>query len=339
MADSAAIDGGTRTPDATPVPVSLITDELDTSEARDRWNDTLNQLYCEMDIAWPHEREPFAAHWAGHQFGQLHVSSIRAETHTVVRSPAMIRSDANQDFLLCMVADGYVEMTQEGRTAVLDHGSFGVLDCSKPFRYDCRSDFRQIVVRTPRELLTSRLPENIVNAAFARAIPGTSGVGKLVADLISGLTDLRDSVSPGAAVALSSSAVDMLAIAVTEVAPATTATAAAHARDLTAAQQALKRNLHDPEYSLTELSAELGMSVRYIQTLFARGGTTPRTWLQKMRVERARNHLLTSELTVAEVAALSGFRDVSNFSRTFRGFFGLSPGQYRSAQRAAYCPN
>lgn len=336
MAANAPIHGATRTPDELPAPVSLTTDELDTGEARDRWSDTLNQLYCEMDIAWPRGHRSFTAQWAGQQVGDLHVSAIRAEMHTVLRSPAMVASDWNEDLLVCMVDDGHARISQGGRTAVLSHGAIGVLDCSKPFSYHCPEQFRQVVVRMPRALLTSRLPSDVVDETSARAIPGNRGVGKLLAGVLNGMAALGNSVSTGAAAVLSGSALDIVALVVTETTPPTSATAAAHARDLFAAQQALRRHLHEAGYSLGDLSTELGMSVRYIQELFANVGTTPRTWLQQIRIERARRHLLTTRLTVAEVAARSGFRDVSHFSRTFRARLGMSPGSYRAAPQTRH---
>src|SRR5574340_300492 len=182
MADSARMHGAMRPPGQAAALISFATDELDTGEARTRWSDTLNELYGEMDVTWPHHGEPSIGQWNGHPFGDLHVSTIHAEmTHTVVRSPAMIRSDGHHDYLLIMVTEGAVEVTQSGRTAALDHGSFVVVDCSIPFEYHSLQEFSQVVVRTPRQLLTARLPEHAVNEMTARAVTATCGAGRLAA--------------------------------------------------------------------------------------------------------------------------------------------------------------
>lgn len=332
MAERAHMHGATRTPDERGAAISLATEHLDSGEARTQWTDTLNHLYCEMDITWPQRRQPFTGHWAGHRFGDLHVSAIDAELHTVDRTPAMIHSDGNNDFLLCMVAEGFVEVHQGGRTSTLNEGSFGLLDCSKPFRYDCPSRFRQVVVRAPHNLVASRMADQTISAAIGRAIPSTSGPGRIVASVLTEIASREADMSAGAALAFSSSAIDMLAVAIGEIAIPANPTAAAHLRDFATAKQALATNLHDPDYSLVDVAREIGMSTRYIQTLFAKAGTTPRTWLHHVRLDRARNLLLTTDRTIADVAFHSGFRDVSHFSRSFRARFGTSPGNYRTGQ-------
>ena len=332
MAERAQVHGAARMTDAPAAAVSLMTEDLDSAEARTRWADTLNSLYCEMDVTWPQRRGSFSGHWAGHRFGELHVSAIDAELHTVDRTPSMIKSDGNRDFLLCMVAEGFVEVSQDGRTSTLTEGSFGLLDCSKPFRYDCPSQFRQVVVRAPHGLITARMAHQTIAEAVGRAIPSSSGPGRIVASVLTEIASAETDMSAGAALAFSSSAIDMLAVAVTESAVFQNPTAAAHSRDLATAKQALTSNLHDPDYSLVDVAGEVGMSTRYIQTLFASAGTTPRTWLQHARLDRARNQLLTTDCTIAEVAAQTGFRDVSHFSRSFRARFGASPGYYRAEQ-------
>ncbi|NLU64005.1 AraC family transcriptional regulator [Rhodococcus sp. HNM0563] len=309
--------------------VSLDTRELDTTEGRNRWADTLDTLYCEMDVAWP-ERTPFDGEWGGHPFGGLHVSSIHAGLHTVVRSPAMIRSDSVDGFLVCVVTEGSVAVTQHGRTTRLDQGALALLDLSVPFDFDAPTDFRQAVVRIPRELLTSRLPERVVEHLTARTIPGTSGAGKLVGRFLVELSTLDQEVPDGPATALSTSTLDMLVTALSGAADTTRSVDLHHSRDLARVQQIVEERLHDPELTLSDVAAEANISVRQIQKLFSDAGTTPRAWLYRTRLERARRYLLTTAFTVAEVSIASGFRDVSHFSRTFRAAYGTSPGRYRS---------
>lgn len=88
----------------------------------------------------------------------------------------------------------------------------------------------------------------------------------------------------------------------------------------------------DPDYSISDLAAELGMSVRYIHKLFSAAGTTPRTWLNQQRLERARKLLLSTDATISTISVRVGFRDVSHFSRAFRRRFGTSPLHFRMQQ-------
>lgn len=314
---------------AAPGIVSLRTQELDTSEGHTRWASTLGQLYCEMDVAWPNPRRHFDAEWGGRPFGDLHISTIRADAHTVVRSPAMVDSDSGAGYLVCIVTEGHVEVQQSGRTTTVERGSFALLDCATPFVFHSPAPFRQIVVRSPRELLTSRLPGRIVEHGTARTICGETGPGGLVGRFFVDIASMNAPISRGAAVSFASSAVDMLVTALTEGTVATGAAQLHRTEDLTRVQRVIEQKLHDPELTLPDVAADAGMSLRNVQKLFSAAGTTPRAWLYQARLERARKYLLTTEMSVAEVSECAGFRDVSHFSRTFRAAFGASPGQYR----------
>ena len=58
-------------------------------------------------------------------------------------------------------------------------------------------------------------------------------------------------------------------------------------------------------------------------------GEAPKTWIMKKRLEMARHKILTSDMTVANVAALTGYDNVSHFIRVFTREYGTSPKQYR----------
>jgi AraC-like DNA-binding protein len=327
--DSARSDEG-------PARVSLCTRELDTTEAHTRWVGVFERLYCESDIAWPDPRRRFEADWDGRRFGDLHVSTIQAGAHTVVRSSAMITSDSAEDYLVCVVTEGQAEVRQSGRTSTLERGSFALVDLSVPFVFYAPTAFHQTVVRAPRELLTSRLPGRIVEYGTAQSISGESGAGRLVGHLLRDLAATDTPVSEGCAAALSSSTVDMLATALMEGCVPTRTAELNRLQDLTRVRRAIEQHLHDPDLTLSDVAATVAMSLRSVQKVFAEAGTTPRAWLYRARLERARKLLLTTGLTVAEVSESAGFRDVSHFSRTFRTAFDTSPGQYRKAGAASH---
>ena len=59
-------------------------------------------------------------------------------------------------------------------------------------------------------------------------------------------------------------------------------------------------------------------------------GMRPSDYIQKLTVERARDRLESSQLTVKEIAWKAGYDDVSSFSKVFRRHTGLAPRPYRS---------
>lgn len=59
--------------------------------------------------------------------------------------------------------------------------------------------------------------------------------------------------------------------------------------------------------------------------------TTPGKWLIERRLKRAGQMLGTSQLSIGEVAYLSGFQNVSHFSKSFKDKYGMPPVAYRDS--------
>lgn len=73
-----------------------------------------------------------------------------------------------------------------------------------------------------------------------------------------------------------------------------------------------------------------GINVRYLSRLFKRfGDITPHEYIMRLKLNKAASLLLTSNLSVKEVAGLVGFEDPYHFSRNFKKFHGLAPLHYR----------
>lgn len=83
-------------------------------------------------------------------------------------------------------------------------------------------------------------------------------------------------------------------------------------------------------FSLPEMAERCGCSVNHLLRLFQRAyGCTPHRKLIECRMKRAAGLLFRPELSIKEIAALSGCSDALNFSTGFRRFFGVSPKEYR----------
>jgi len=73
----------------------------------------------------------------------------------------------------------------------------------------------------------------------------------------------------------------------------------------------------------------------FISAFGASTGLTPHQWLICSRLHRAQKLLLSTDLSLAEIAQDCGFYDQSHFNRTFSQRTGVPPGKWRRARRAA----
>jgi len=88
---------------------------------------------------------------------------------------------------------------------------------------------------------------------------------------------------------------------------------------------------HTLALSRQELAATLGVSEDYLSHIFRQEvGLSPWEFLNRYRVQRAKELLRTTALPILEVAGRVGFSDLSYFNRVFRKHVGCTPGVYRT---------
>jgi AraC-like DNA-binding protein len=99
------------------------------------------------------------------------------------------------------------------------------------------------------------------------------------------------------------------------------------------AKEFLNANLSG-DVSLASVAAECNLSVSHFAHSFRRTfGRPPHRWLMERRIDAVKHLLLTSRLTLAEVAAECGFADQSALNRSFKRVLGEPPGEWRKSRK------
>jgi len=84
------------------------------------------------------------------------------------------------------------------------------------------------------------------------------------------------------------------------------------------------------DLGLSELAAVAGMSTFHFAREFKRAtGATPHQYLIRLRIERAKELLSRSEMSLVDVGFKAGFSHQSHFTRLFRKLTGTTPQSYR----------
>jgi AraC family transcriptional regulator len=100
---------------------------------------------------------------------------------------------------------------------------------------------------------------------------------------------------------------------------------------IAAALRRMEARIADP-HPLAALAAEAGMSrYQFLRGFAAATGVTPHQWLLRARLRVAAHRLATTRVPVTELALDVGFDDLSNFIRSFRAEFGMSPTRFRAS--------
>ncbi|MNR51475.1 Arabinose operon regulatory protein [compost metagenome] len=93
----------------------------------------------------------------------------------------------------------------------------------------------------------------------------------------------------------------------------------------------VSHNYMDCNLSLSTVAEELSLTPSYVTRYFKnKNGLPLMQYVSKIRIEKAKELLETTNLTIKEIVEQVGFVDENNFSRAFRKREGVSPSQYRS---------
>jgi len=98
---------------------------------------------------------------------------------------------------------------------------------------------------------------------------------------------------------------------------------------LSAAIRLMEGSIEDP-LAVARIAAEIGLSARSMQALFARHlGATPHAYYLDLRLDSARRLLQQTRRSIVEIAVACGFASASAFSRAFRRRYLRSPRELR----------
>lgn len=93
----------------------------------------------------------------------------------------------------------------------------------------------------------------------------------------------------------------------------------------------MEASIEEP-ISPADLAEEVGMSTRQLERLFRRYlNRSPKRYYMELRLAKARNLLMQTELSVINVALACGFSSPSHFSKCYRAQYGTTPYRERGS--------
>lgn len=96
--------------------------------------------------------------------------------------------------------------------------------------------------------------------------------------------------------------------------------------------QMMETNIEEP-ISPAILAKDVGMSTRQLERLFRRYlNRSPKRYYMELRLQKARNLLMQTEMSVINVALACGFASPSHFSKCYRAHYKTTPYRERGAQ-------
>src|SRR3979490_1200980 len=252
------------------------------------------------------------------------------------RTPRDVRLSGADSYCALFQIASRRAVIQNDQTVQLAEGDIALLDGGRPATYVSKNGSEQwFALYLRREVLISPLGFEPQGGLHGRG--GTlaaRGLRRLVLDSI----EDEEPMSPTAVSHMQLALSDLLGalFAPSPSRPISSRTAKLFAR----VRGVIKDRFADPDFGPLEVAAETGISLRYVQKLFAERGSTGSELVYSIRLDHAaplllRRASLNTGQPLSEIAYACGFRDYTHFARKFRHRFGYPPGAHAGHGQSA----
>ena len=94
----------------------------------------------------------------------------------------------------------------------------------------------------------------------------------------------------------------------------------------------MHQNYLKTDFRLESAAKVAGISYRYFETLFRQKyGSTPKEYVISLKIERAKELLLSEKILIKDIAVMLGYSDIYHFGRLFTARTGQTPSEYRNS--------
>ncbi|AJE38770.1 helix-turn-helix domain-containing protein [Streptomyces nodosus] len=262
--------------------------------------------------------------------GAVQVSAMAYSSFLTRRTPKLIRASDPEILAFGVTNSGPHAIEQSRNRAALRPGELLLFESSRPF--DTYADGGNILIQFPRTLLP--LAARHVDHLICRPLPGDQGIGRLLTNFLTHLTDGSTSYTPHDAARLGTVGLDLVTAALAHFLerendiPCESRQRVLYMR----ITSFIERHLGDTTLTAGEIAAAHHISVRSLHRLFQQHGVTVRSWIRGQRLERCRRDLadpLKRHVPIQAIAARWGFAHPADFTRAFRTLHGITPSGYR----------
>lgn len=300
-----------------------------------QWSRALSSVFVDLEVEQLDPRQKLTSQIHRYPFGDL--TFIRAVTrggaHLVKRTDALIQQSNDNVFFIGFMLAGDATLSQDEHCAELHSGDIAILDSTRAYAIFVPRSLDALWVSVPRYRLEGRL--HALSDILAQRIDGSTGAGHIASSMLRAALEEAPRMQSSQANRIANHLLDLVSLSVVgrvETTHGDRATTYSTSM-LRRAQEYIELNVDDEELSPEKVASAQNVSMRYINKLFAREGTSVARWIRIRRLERCRMDLENPAMasrTISEIAYSHGFGNISSFNRAFRSHFGLSPRTLRN---------
>ena len=257
----------------------------------------------------------------------LSAVDLCCNAHRIERTSRDVRLDGTDHYGAVFQLAGRSTVIHNDRITELAVGDIALVDSTLPVTYVSENrPGRWLGLNLPRQSLASHLGLEPEGALVRR---GETAASRLLFRLMQDAVEERDFLSASTEPYMQMVVYDLIGALF---AASTLPSISSHSdRLFKRVCGIIRAHFSDPDVRPSDVAAEAGISLRYLQQLFTVRGSTYRHLIYSLRLDHAA-HLIRRRASMktgqplSVIAYDSGFRDYTHFARTFRRRFGHAPG-------------
>nr|WP_307835432.1 helix-turn-helix domain-containing protein [Streptomyces adelaidensis] len=322
-------------------------DDVPVEHRFDYWRELTHRAIAPADMSSEYAAE-FSAQQRLLELGPVLVWPTSHLPTRFRRTEKMVQQSDPEMYHLSLMLGGGLGFDHVGRSDVYGPSDLWVSDTARP--YDVRPPedrgrhmITGVGVDFPKALLP--IPPDRVRPLLSRRLSGREGTGALLTGFLTGLERQSEVLQPSDAPRLGKVLIDLLSAWFAQVLEAEEALPPETRQRalMTRVRAFVRQNLHDPELTPPVIAAAHHISLSYLHRLFQEDAPdeTVAAWIRTQRLEGARRDLADPTLAstpVHTIATRWGLVRASDFTRAFKGAYGVSPTEYRAQAGSAREP-
>lgn len=302
------------------------TGELAARERADFWSEHITAYQGRLDYRFQHA-DDFHGTTIRQASGSYQLVEFWSDQITYARTPRQVRQAPDENFRFLLPVTGALVVRQDHAASVLRPGVGSLLTFGVPSAVDQEDHTHAYILTIPAQEVNGPLNRT---APFAAGLDLNRGLGRVVSDMLTGLSAERDSLRGCEFDAVCDRIVELLCmLTVGDDRP----TAPGHLAEVeTMVRRYVREHADDPDLSGAAMAQDLGWSLRQIQLALQHAGTTPRDLIREERLRLVRDRLRSpayDHLSITGLARMCGFSSVSALSTAFRQRYGVRPREVR----------
>lgn len=294
----------------------------------DGWQSAVSQAYFPLETE-SRGNGPFNGRLDAWPLGPLSATRIACDPVLYRRKPSHLREARDDAILISIPSASRVHFSQNSRDVICPPGGFVIERSDAPYEYWHAEPDVQWVVKVPREGVQARVGS--AERFLGLSVDARSGVAAYFVSSLACAIRHAETIGDEARAFSGTHLLDLLCLALQDDQRALgSGDGTVRRAHLQRAELYINANLKDAGLSPARVADGCGISLRYLQRLFAENGASITDHIRERRLLRCHEDLVAGRgESISTIAYRWGFTDHAQFCRRYRTRFGRTPSDTR----------